>query len=247
MAAYIRKLFIILMLFSLVSFLIACSTGPSKAKLQEQEAAAAAQAEADREREQALAAQAYTEVNAAHDMLDEMVSDIYKAWHWAIHEAKDDICSLALLAKEMDRPINELKRGFAYGTNEGTWGDLSVGDRQKKINRAESDFKLLLATGFSRFSACVLTVRGVYMENGNYREAEQHLQAAEQALDTLHEAFPDSQYYAALKEYYATETAMAAYCRSVDGSLEQAKTTINDYRNDVRKLKAELELLIKNK
>ena len=43
--------------------------------------------------------------------------------------------------------------------------------------------------------------------------------------------FPESRYYSALLAYYVNEAALAEFCGSPNGSYEQAKTTVNDFKN----------------
>ena len=43
--------------------------------------------------------------------------------------------------------------------------------------------------------------------------------------------FPESRYYSALLAYYVNEAALVDFCGSPNGSYEQAKTTVNDFKN----------------
>ncbi len=232
----IRFIFFLLLLD--VFFLNACG---SRADIPDYKDTAA------KESELFFASEAFSELEAANEIVESASKDIYDAWHWSILGDGKKTCTLPLLAKEIGKSENELKRGFAYISNQETWAELSIGDRQKLINRSAEDFSKLISSGYSRFSACVYSVIGCYYENGGFDEAERHFLSAAQLMRSLQEQYPDSVYYESLKAYYSNITAFAAYCREPTGSYEQAKLTINEYRNTVRTLSEELELLLETK
>lgn len=198
----------------------------------------------DPEVELSLAREIFSELESSNDVLEPMLDEIYHVWGWSITGDGSKNCTLPLLAKEVDRAVNELKRGYAYISNKSTWSDLSAGERQKLINSAEKDFSALLKNGFDKYSACVNTICGVYLENGSLDEAKAHLDSAQVLLRELKDQFPESRYYPALHAYYVNEAALADYCSSPDGSYEQAKTTVNDFKNAERLSRVEIEALI---
>lgn len=81
------------------------------------------------------------------------------------------------------------------------------------------------------FSGCVMLVVYSYEANGKLSEIEQSLTSAEAKIKDLSNKHSNYEHYENIKEYYSTARTMYNFCKLPTGTLEQAKSNINDYKN----------------
>ena len=96
------------------------------------------------------------------------------------------------------------------------------------------------------FSFCVMVVSSAYKANGKVDEAQAALDSAKDLMKTMSEKYSDYEHYPQLKEYYTTTKSFFAFCQNPEGSFEQVKTTINDYRNDARNCVSDLDYIFED-
>jgi len=136
----------------------------------------------------------------------------------------------------------EIKEGIAYlvaAEIEGKeWDELSEDEKSAEISLA--NFYLQLMED-DLFSFCVQSVAGAYIVNGKVEEASTALEEAKTQMKELSDKYSDYEHYPNLKEYYTTTRAFLEFCNDPNGSFEQLKDTINDYRNDARECISDLD------
>ena len=173
------------------------------------------------------ASEAYGEISLAYEIVDEYGSAIYGAWMSGIYD--DDEMDIEYLADETGIPESELRAAFN-----------SLYDGYK-----ESTVFYLYRTNddYSMFSLCVDLVTEAYLLNGKSEEAKTHLDNAKSIMRDMSENYSDYEHYTNLKGFYTKTNAFFDYCESPEGSFEQCKTTINDYRNQIRDFKNDLDYI----
>ena len=72
------------------------------------------------------------------------------------------------------------------------------------------------------------------------------MEEAKAEMKEMSEKYSDYEHYPNLKGYYTTTNAFFAFCQNPTGSFEQVKTTINDYRNDARSYKSDLDYMFED-
>ena len=187
---------------------------------------------------------AYDNIDIAYEITEQFGSDIYEAWRLGIYE-DDEILDggVKYLADELSLSESELRDGVAYTVVTLTgkdWNELSESDKEKYTSNADSFFSIMED---SLFSFCVSTVSGAYMVNGKIDEAQTALDSAKMQMKELSEKYSDYEHYPNLKGYYTTTSSYFNFCQNPDGSFEQVKNTINDYRNDARDYKSDLDYI----
>jgi len=186
-----------------------------------------------------VAKEAYDEVNAAYEITDKFGSDIYEAWRLGIYD-KDEILDDAVghLASELSLSESEIIAGVALVMTD-------EGEEPKTLTKytANTYFKLMKE---NLFSFCVMVVSSAYEANGKVAEAQGALDSAKDLMKTMSEKYSDYEHYPKLKEYYTTTKSFFAFCQNPDGSFEQVKTTINDYRNDARDCVSDLDYIFED-
>ena len=74
-------------------------------------------------------------------------------------------------------------------------------------------------------------------------ELDAALKSAKTELKTMTAEYTDYSEYPKLKSYYAKVNSYAEFCKDSQGSFEQLKTTIQDYENEIRTFRADLEFI----
>ena len=175
------------------------------------------------------ASEAYAEINAAYEIVDEYGSDIYNAWMSGIYD--DDEMDIEFLADETGIPEADLRAGY-----EAFFGESP----DEYFNYF--DF-CLDNDDFPMFSLCTLLVSEAYKVNGKSEEVKAHLDNAKAIMKDMSENYSDYEHYSNLKGFYTKTNAYFDYCESPDGSFEQCKTTVNEYRNQIRDFKNDLDYI----
>lgn len=152
-----------------------------------------------------LSKDAYENISAAYELIEDFGSDLYEAWRLGIYE--DDEISVKFLAEELNLSEDELNAGI-----DALMGMEGVGD---------SSFSFY---DDSLFSACVWLVSKAYEENGAAEEIQQRLSDAKDLMKTLSQDYSDYEHYPALKESYTTTNAFLIFARIPPVPLNRSRT-----------------------
>lgn len=188
--------------------------------------------------------EAYDEITAAYEISDSFGSDIYEAWRLGIYH-DDEILKegTSYLVSELNISEDELIDGVAYTLLEITdssWESASDDEKEKMRSLADTSFLLFED---ELFSYCVQIVANAYRVSGKADEAQTALNSAKSLMKELSEKYSDYEHYPNLKNYYTSTKSFFDFCQSPTGSFEQVKTTINDYRNDIRSYISDLDYI----
>ncbi len=186
---------------------------------------------------------AYDNIQIAYEITEQFGGDIYEAWRLGIYE-DDEILDggVRFLAEELSLSESEIRDGVAYTVASITgsdWDELSESEKNKYTSNADSFFSIMED---SLFSFCVSSVSGAYIVNGKVEEAQTALDSAKTQMKELSENYSDYE-HPNLKGYYTTTSSYFNFCQNPDGSFEQVKNTINDYRNDARDYISDLDYI----
>lgn len=188
---------------------------------------------------------AYDKVGVAYEITTEFSGDLYEAWRLGIYEEEEILDNgCAYLADELDYLTeDELRYGVAWASVSiigENWDELSDSDKQIYLDKADYIFTIMED---SLFSFCVDVVVGAYTVNGKIAEAELALEEAKVLMKELSAEYSDYEHYPNLKGYYTTTKSFFDFCSNPDGSFEQVKDTINDYRNEARDYVSDLDYI----
>lgn len=188
---------------------------------------------------------AYDSICIAYEITAQFSSDVYEAWRLGIYDV-DEICDggAEYLASELYLSEKQLCTGIAYYvTTEiigDDWDKLSANDRQNLIDNADV---FLFYMEEDMFSHCVNSVIYSYQTSGKTDEAQSALDEAKMLMKELSEDYSDYEHYPNLKGYYTTTKSFFEFCCDPEGSFEQVKDTINDYRNEARDYISDLDYI----
>ena len=189
--------------------------------------------------------EAYTNITAAYDITSDFGSDIYEAWRMGIYD-KDEILENGVehLDSELNLSEDEIKNGVAYAINsvmgDDDWEAITAEDKETYRSIADTTFTIFED---NLFTYCVLIVTGAYTANGKTAEAQEALDKAKAQMKEMSEKYSDYEHYPNLKEYYTTTSSFFDFCQNPTGSFEQVKNTINDYKNNARNYKSDLDYI----
>ena len=208
--------------------------------------------EAESKRAFTVSKNAYDEITKAYEITNAFGTDIYDVWHKAIYAKKSVLeGGIEYLSEELRLPKDELYEGtaFALETTSGDKKDWNeIDDAEKDIYRAavKDDDSAVFSfyDNYNQFlSFCIYCVIGTYITNGEIEEAQKALDNAKSFMKELSEKYSDYEHYPNLKGYYATTKSFLDFCQSPTGSFNQLVDTINDYRNEARDYKADLDYI----
>ena len=189
--------------------------------------------------------EAYGEISKAYTIADQMGSDIYEAWRMGIYD-DDEILDdgTSYLAKELSLSEEEIIEGIVYTymsmTSDTTYEEADEETKEEGRNLADSYFTVMED---SLFTACVMAVSNAYKANGKVSEAQTALNNAKSLMQEMSKKYSDYEHYPNLKEYFTNTSSLFDFCQNPDGSFEQIKDTINDYRNEARDYKSDLDYI----
>ena len=186
-----------------------------------------------------VAKEAYDKVDVAYEITDKFGSDIYEAWRLGIYD-DDEILSdgVGHLASKLSLSESEIIAGVALIM-------ADEGEEPETMTKSDANF-VFKCMKDDLFSFCVIVVSNAYEANGKVDEAQAALDSAKDLMKTMSEKYSDYEHYPKLKEYYTTTKSFFAFCQAPDGSFEQVKTTINDYRNDARDCVSDLDYIFED-
>ncbi len=189
--------------------------------------------------------EAYDNIDIAYEITDQFGSDVYEAWRLAIYE-DDEILSdgCTYLATELNISEDEIREGIVYlylcEFDDKNWEDVT--EEEKREVRELADYSFSVYED-DLFSFCIMVVSAAYEANGKTAEAQTALDAAKAQMKELSENYSDYEHYPNLKGYYTTTSSFFQFCQNPDGSFEQIKTTLNDYRNQARDYISDLDYI----
>ena len=190
---------------------------------------------------------AYDNIGVAYEIIEQISSDIYHVWLLGIYK-KDELIENGseYLASDLSLSEDEIKSGIGCIIAElfgSSWENASEEDKKMYSNDADiwlSFYKDDLAT------FCVFSVINAYEINGKMEEAQIALDAAKANMKELSEKYSDYEHYPNLKGYYTTTSSFFDFCQNPTGSFEQAKETINDYKNEARDYASDLDYIFED-
>lgn len=187
---------------------------------------------------------AYDNVNTAYIITEDISADIYEAWRCAIYDKKDvEKEGLSFLCKKMNITEDEMALGMVKLLNEDDFDTLSDSDKEDATKDAKEIFTYLFGMDDSSFSLCVGLVTNAYIARGDIERAEDYLSAAKSQMKDISDKYSDYEHYPALKGYYTTTSSFFDFCKNPQGSFEQLKSTIEDYRNEARDYNSDLDYI----
>ncbi len=189
-----------------------------------------------------VAKEAYDKIDAAYEITEKFGEDVYEAWRLGIYD-DDEILDngVETLAAELSLSEREIIAGIELivaGGEEKTM-TLTKVEANRLFEYFEDDLDDL-------FTFCIMVVVYAYKDNGTIEKAQSALDSAKDLMKTMSEKHSDYEHYPNLKEYYTTTKAFFAFCQEPTGSFEQAKTTINDYRNKARNYVNDLDYIFED-
>ena len=186
-----------------------------------------------------VAKEAYDKVDVAYEITDKFGSDIYEAWRLGIYNDDEILADgVGYLASELSLSESEIIAGVALVM-------ADEGEEPETLTKSEANyiFKYMKS---NLFSFCVMVVSSAYKANGKADEAQSALDSAKDLMKKMSEKYSDYEHYPKLKEYYTTTKSFFAFCKYSNGSFEQVKTTINNYRNDARNCVSDLDYIFED-
>lgn len=187
---------------------------------------------------------AYDNVNSAYKITEDMGEDIYEAWRCAIYDKKDvEKEGLSFLCKNMNLSEDEIAIGAVELLNKYDWDTMSESDKENLIKDIKDTFPYLFKQMDSQFSLCVGLVTSAYNARGDIENAQSYLDTAKTQMKDLSDKYSDYEHYPALKGYYTTTSSFFDFCQNPQGSFEQLKSTIENYRNDARDYNSDLDYI----
>ncbi|MBQ7146559.1 MAG: hypothetical protein IJR95_07315 [Lachnospiraceae bacterium] len=187
-----------------------------------------------------IAKEAYYYLVTASEQAETFGGDTYTAWNDGIHDADESGYDLTKLAKNLDLSVEDLKLGFAYGSNKDKWESMTEAEKNKEAEEANTMFKLLLLMSDSQFSTCVSVVTAAYEVTGRTAEIKKNLDSARDLIRILNEKHPDYELNGKLRDFYTKIQVYYDYCMNPQGSFKELQNIIQTFRQDVRNAKNEL-------
>lgn len=179
------------------------------------------------------AKKAYDNISRAYVIIDKMASDIYEAWRLSIYEGED--LTFSMLAGKLSISENDLDKGvdnYLEDTAFKYYGKSYIGT----IADMDGGFSYIIGMVCEAYSANPKLLR----------TAQISMDTAKKLMKTMSENYSDYEHYPALKGYFTSVKSLLSWCESPDGSFEQAITTINDYRNEIRDYQQELDYIFED-
>lgn len=171
----------------------------------------------------------YDSLNNAADICIEMMTSVYNAWRFSIYDA-EDYSSYEVLSEFADEVnLTETELGEAWASY--------MGDMSSYI-----DFEDYI----DDFNYTIWVVIEAYNLNGKIGEMDDELAKAKAELKTMTAEYSDYSEYPTLKSYYSEVNSYAEFAKSPECSFEQLKTTIEDYENEIRTYRSDLEFIFED-
>lgn len=162
---------------------------------------------------------AYTELTSASVKLQIIADSIQGAWHYGIYEDDKTLMNFCDSTGLSETEVTDVFKGT----------DLESYNLYNKVYASEV---------FKDFNSCVSVASLVMTKNGTYDEAKQSIENAKTALQSVTD---DLDYYKDMKNYYSSCLAYYEWLESPTGNFDQATDTINDYNNELKEYKNDME------
>ncbi len=264
-----KKLIIVLAL-SFALLLGACGKSLSNSESESEDNQTTSQEQNSNNEAYELSKEAYDNINTAYDIIENLGDDIYQAGREGALYKKDVINGgTEYLSKHLKLTEEELAEGIAFlivgslGLSEELEEDSvaqiedfkqisdkmyeiweNASEEDKELWRTNADLMVITMGSKDSFqSTCSYFVICSYAVNNQISDAKTALDNAKAILKQLSNEYSDYEYYASLKDYYTTTSAFYDLCLTLPGNIEQFGTTVNEYRNDARKYRNEIEFV----
>lgn len=178
------------------------------------------------------AKKAFNKISEAEEICENGMHDVHKAWHFGIYDASDydAFTVLTPLCQELRLTEKEVEAGLEAFA--------------EAIGRNALYLKVDLTLD-DAMSYCTNLIVFSYAARGDIDIIDNNLEEAKELLQKLTTEYQDYEYYPKLKDYYAKVSSYAEFFKSPSGSFDQLADTINDYENNIRTYRSDLEFLFK--
>jgi len=190
-----------------------------------------------------MSKEAYNEVSAAYNVADNMSDDIYEAWRLGIQEGED--LTVRTLAEELHINESDLVEGICKYMLDDEYEIATEEVLQKERSDARRTFSTAVSLD-SGWQYVICFVENAYEVNGMLDSAKSSISSAKTIMKDMSAKYSDYEHYPALKGYFTSVNSLLSWCESPDGAFEQAKTTVNDYRNEIRDYQQDLDYIFED-
>lgn len=205
-----------------------------------------------------LSRSAYIKICEAYDITYNFAFDTYEGWRVGATEEKAllsaDNCA-EYLTRKMKLTEAEFRDGIAYQliSTHSTIDGVRIEYDWETATEENKSYLRTLDSAFLKsyqrqsntyvFDGVLYAVKNAYIAKGDTEKTEALLDEAKVLMREVSEAYSDYEHYPTLKEFYSTTDSLFDYCMSPKGTFEQAKTTIEDYRNAIRDCQSDLDFI----
>lgn len=176
------------------------------------------------------ASECYNYLAEAHEICNNLLGDIYNAWHFAIYEA-DDCKSSGIIGEFLDtlKFYNDIST-----TPEKNKLSLAVHAKLNEMGASSYEFEYYL----SDFN--ITTDLVIYIYRNDISRVNELLSSASNSLKGVSEKQDG---YSTLKSYYLELKSCFDFCQSPDTSFEQLGTIKANFQKNLNTYKNELEFM----
>jgi len=179
---------------------------------------------------------AYEKLCTASDSTITVMTDIYEAWRFGIHDADDSTVSTVIddLSKHTSVSKNDLEAGVASFA--------------KQFDSTEKTLLYAMVNGSGDVQSwqwCLMVMEEAYKINGTYDNIRTNIEEANTALKTMTTEYDDYKHYPTLKEFYSKVSSYFDFAENPSGSFNQLVDTKNDYENSIRTYRSDLDFIFK--
>lgn len=188
--------------------------------------------------------QAYNEITVAFEIADEMSADVYEACRLGIYENERILGdAVGALSKELALSRDDIRESIVYTSV--SWLDLDYEElsEEEKTEYLENANIIVGIFEDDLSSFCVDVAYNTYVLSGKVDKAKNALENAKDKMKDLSENYSDYEYYPNIKGYYSKTSSLFDLCQALEGTLEQLKERIYNYRNDAREFKSNLDFI----
>ena len=188
---------------------------------------------------------AYQNINSAYDITHKFGADVYEAWLiGATNPMAIQKMGVAYLANCVSLTEDEIKGGLGYFQayiDHKNWDDLTEAEKKQYVDNGDAFLKGVSNSNVLQTS--IYTIPFAYIVNGKTEEAQATLNNAKNMMRELSKNYSDYEHYPNLKEYYTTVNAYFNFCQMPKGTFTMVETTINEYMNDIRDFRSDLDFI----
>ncbi|MBQ7897971.1 MAG: hypothetical protein IJ323_06065 [Clostridia bacterium] len=188
--------------------------------------------------------EAYNEITTAYKIADEMGADVYEACRLGIYE-KEKILgdAIGVLSKELALSRDDIRESIVYTSASWLYLDYEELSEEERTEYLENANIIVGLFEDDLSSFCVDVAYNTYVLSGKADEAKTALENAKDKMKELSEKHSDYEHYPNVKGYYTKTFSLFNICQASEGTLEQLKKAINNYRNDAREFKSNLDFI----